>query len=121
MTTTTNRRARRACSALLAVLSGSLLAAGAGAGPARAAEHSQVPLYYQQLNNDCEASALRMMLAAHGIQADDQAILKHIGVDLVHNRFGRSGPNSGDPYRAFVGDPNGSESDGTGYGVYYPR
>ncbi|MFJ4184484.1 C39 family peptidase [Kitasatospora sp. NPDC089509] len=108
---------------LIAVLTTATLAAGPGyAPPASASEASavSVPYYHQQLANDCEAAALRMILAARGTKADDQLILDEIGVDRVHYEFGHSGPLSGDPYVAFVGDPDGSEVDGTGYGVYYP-
>ncbi len=90
-----------------------------GTTPAAAAG-SVVPWYRMQLRNDCEASALRMVLAARGVHAGDQAILGRIGVDRVHHRFGRSGPLAGNPFRAFVGDPNGSEVAGTGFGVYAP-
>ncbi|MFI8460577.1 C39 family peptidase [Kitasatospora sp. NPDC085464] len=118
----TPRRARRLprggrLTALAAALAGAatlLCAAPSGAAT------TAVPHYSQQLANDCEAASLRMVLAARGVQVGDQAILARIGVDRVHYQFGVSGPLSGDPYRAFVGDPNGSETAGTGYGVYYP-
>ncbi|MEU8513901.1 C39 family peptidase [Kitasatospora sp. NPDC048722] len=74
----------------------------------------------QQLANDCEAASLRMVLAARGVHVGDQDVLARIGVDRVHYQVGVSGPLSGDPYRAFVGDPDGSEAAGTGFGVYYP-
>ncbi|MGW4562136.1 C39 family peptidase [Streptomyces sp. NPDC004561] len=77
-------------------------------------------MFGMQLRNDCEATALRMVLASHGIQAGDQDILNKIGVDRTHFQFGRSGPVSGNPFRSFVGDPNGSEVAGTGFGVYAP-
>lgn len=82
--------------------------------------HHPVPSYAQQQANDCEATALRMILAGRGIHRSDAQLLASIGVDLKHPHFGYSGPTSGDPYRAFVGSPNGSESAGTGYGVFYP-
>jgi uncharacterized protein YvpB len=88
--------------------------------PPSSAVSAAVPAYQQQLGNDCEASSLRMVLAAHGVQASDQDVLGHIGVDLAHPQAGVSGPLSGDPFTAFVGDPNGSEAAGTGFGVYYP-
>ncbi|MFB7906090.1 C39 family peptidase [Kitasatospora sp. NPDC056076] len=113
---TITSRARAAC---LAVLTTATLAAGAG--PASAAPVAvSVPSYEQQLGDDCEAAALRMLLAARGVRADDQQILDRIGVDRDHPEFGHSGPLSGDPYVAFVGDPDGSESAGTGFGVYSP-
>ncbi|MFF2079160.1 C39 family peptidase [Kitasatospora sp. NPDC058162] len=117
MTTTSRVRAT-----WLAVLTAATVAAGTGAAPAAPAAPAaaSVPYYDQQLGNDCEAAALRMLLAARGVTADDQQILDRIGVDLVHHEFGHSGPLSGDPYVAFVGDPDGSESAGTGFGVYSP-
>ncbi|MFJ7245039.1 C39 family peptidase [Kitasatospora sp. NPDC098652] len=117
-------RARATWLAVLttATLTTTSLAAGAGpvsAAPAAPAAAS-VPYYEQQLGNDCEAAALRMLLAARGVTADDQQILDRIGVDRDHPEFGHSGPRSGDPYEAFVGDPDGSETAGTGFGVYSP-
>lgn len=88
--------------------------------PPIAFPHDPVPSYRQQLSNDCEATALRMILAGRGIARSDRQLLSSIGVDLKHPHYGYSGPTSGDPYRAFVGSPNGSESGGSGYGVFYP-
>jgi uncharacterized protein YvpB len=79
-----------------------------------------VPWFHQQLRDDCEAAALRMVLAARGVAVSDREVLDRVGVDLDHPEFGHSGPRSGDPYRAFVGDPDGSERGGTGFGVYAP-
>jgi uncharacterized protein YvpB len=79
-----------------------------------------VPWFHQQLRDDCEAAALRMVLAARGVRVSDREVLDRVGVDLDHPEFGHSGPRSGDPYRAFVGDPDGSERGGTGFGVYAP-
>lgn len=83
--------------------------------------HLAVPEYRQQESDDCEAASLRMVLAYRGIRRSDAQLLATIGVDLKHPGFGRSGSTSGDPYRAFVGSPNGSEVGGSGYGVFYPR
>ena len=108
----------RVTAAVLAVL-GAVGAPGTTAwadpdGPA------PVPWLHQQLHDDCEAAALRMVLAARRVQVSDQQIMDRVGVDRDHPEFGHSGPRSGDPYRAFVGDPNGSERGGTGFGVYAP-
>ncbi|MFD0328391.1 C39 family peptidase [Streptacidiphilus monticola] len=104
---------------------GAALAAAAVLGltaPAQALDRRmRVPVYRQQLRDDCEAASLRMLLAYRGRHLGDAQLLARIGVDRRHPGFGRSGPRSGDPYRAFVGDPDGSELRGTGYGVYYPR
>ncbi len=107
----------RVISGILAVLGAVALpgpALAAGGGP------QAMPWFHQQLHDDCEAAALRMVLAARGLDVSDQAVLARIGVDLGHPGFGRSGPSSGDPYRAFVGNPDGSERAGTGFGVYAP-
>nr|WP_267887619.1 C39 family peptidase [Streptomyces sp. TP-A0356] len=81
---------------------------------------SDVPLYGMQLRNNCEAASLRMVLAARGVRTGEQEILNQIGVDRSHTQFGRSGSLSGNPFRSFVGNPDGSEKAGTGFGVYYP-
>src|SRR2546421_8118708 len=94
--------------------------AAADSNPEPPSASTIVPMYGMQLSNDCEAASLRMVLAARGVQATDEAILNQIGVDRVHYQFGQSGSLSGNPFRAFVGDPNGSETVGTGFGVYSP-
>ncbi|QMU69518.1 C39 family peptidase [Streptacidiphilus sp. P02-A3a] len=106
------------------VIAGILAVLGAAALPGSALAAADgprvMPWFHQQLHDDCEAAALRMVLAARGLEYADRAVLARIGVDLDHAGFGRSGPHSGDPYRAFVGDPDGSERAGTGFGVYAP-
>ena len=104
-----------------ALLLGLLPAADADAAALPTTRVMHLPRYRQQLANDCEAAALRTALAYRGHKRSDKQLLASIGVDLKHPRFGRSGKTSGDPYRAFVGSPNGSEVHGTGYGVFYPR
>ncbi|WP_370145634.1 C39 family peptidase [Streptacidiphilus sp. EB129] len=93
----------------------------ASAAPTPTSRWMGVPMYHQQLADDCEAASLRMILAYRGHHYTDQQLLQKIGVDSAHPRFGTSGPKTGDPYRAFVGNPNGDEGRGTGYGVFYPR
>ncbi|MBC3841469.1 hypothetical protein GXW82_17775 [Streptacidiphilus sp. 4-A2] len=98
-----------------------LLSAVALAGrPAAATDGLGVPWFHQQLHDDCEAAALRMVLAGRGLAVSDLDVLARVGIDLAHAEFGHSGARSGDPYRTFVGDPDGSERHGTGYGVYAP-
>lgn len=101
-------------------MTATVLVTGTGTGAASGRIAVAVPYYHQQLSNDCEAGALRMVLASRGVYAGDLAILNRIGVDRKHYRAGRSGPLAGNPFRAFVGDPNGSEVAGTGFGAYYP-
>jgi uncharacterized protein YvpB len=102
------------------VLLASTAVVGNATHSAAAESDGAVPAYMMQLSNDCEATSLRMILAARGIQVDDEEILNQIGIDRTHYQFGRSGPLAGNPFRAFVGDPNGSETAGTGFGVYSP-
>jgi uncharacterized protein YvpB len=76
----------------------------------------------QVLHNDCEATALSMILAAAGI---------HAGQLELQERLPRSGPLDpqpvtgsslfrwGDPERGFVGRPAGGGTEG-GFGVYEP-
>lgn len=80
-----------------------------------------VPYYHQQYNDDCEAAALRMLLAYRHHNLTDAQILTKIHVDLAHPYAGYSGSRSGDPYVSFVGNPKGEELYNTGFGVYYPR
>lgn len=114
---TTRTRVVRAAAVLVLLCAGGV---AAGAGPAAGAATGGVPWYHQLYRSDCEASALRMVMAARGRYAGDVAVLARIGVDRVHYRFGVSGPLSGDPFRAFVGDPAGDDHLGTGFGVYAP-
>ncbi|WP_280701347.1 C39 family peptidase [Kitasatospora sp. GP82] len=107
----------RLAAALAVVLAGAVTMIGAVPS---GAVGTGVPMYQQQLGNDCEAASLRMVLAARGVLVGDQDVLARIGVDLTHYQAGDSGPLAGDPFRSFVGDPDGSEADGTGFGVYYP-
>jgi uncharacterized protein YvpB len=76
----------------------------------------------QVLHNDCESTALSMLLAAAGVRA---------GQLRLQSRIPRSGPLDpeqvtgstlfrwGDPERGFVGRPAGGGSEG-GFGVYEP-
>jgi uncharacterized protein YvpB len=76
----------------------------------------------QVLHNDCEATALSMLLAAAGVRA---------GQLELQDRLPRSGPLDpepvagstlfrwGDPERGFVGRPAGGGTEG-GFGVYEP-
>jgi hypothetical protein len=88
-----------------------------GAPPASSTRTLNVPWYHQQYVLSCEEAALRMGLAYHAIGVDDGAVLGVIGIDRTHYW---AGPGGGDPFRSFVGDPNGSEVTNTGYGTYFP-
>jgi len=77
-----------------------------------------VPWYHQQYNLSCEEASLSMVLAFAGHPTTEKQIYDQVTIDTVHYWAGRAG--GGDPYLQFVGDPNGSEVQQTGYGVYWP-
>ena len=63
-----------------------------------------------------------MALLAKGVDRSENWILAQMGADLrraVMDQFGDV-LRWGDPYATFVGNVNGLEYNGTGYGVYYP-
>jgi uncharacterized protein YvpB len=76
-----------------------------------------VPWYHQQYNLSCEESSLSMVLSFLGHPTTEKQIFDQIKVDTLHYWAGK--PGGGDPYVDFVGDPNGSEVQQTGYGVYW--
>ena len=76
-----------------------------------------MPWYHQTYNLSCEESSLSMVLAFYGHPTTEKQVLDQIGVDTVHPSAPKAG--GGDPYLTFVGDPNGSEVQQTGYGVYW--
>jgi uncharacterized protein YvpB len=57
-----------------------------------------------------------MALGYYRVAVTDDTVLGAIGVDRAHSF---TGPGGGDPFRSFVGDPNGSEIANTGYGTYW--
>ena len=77
-----------------------------------------VPVYHQQYNLSCEESSLSMALSFFGHPTSEQQVFTQIGIDRDHYWAGK--PGGGDPFLDFVGDPNGSEVQQTGYGVYWP-
>jgi uncharacterized protein YvpB len=113
---------RRRTGALLAAPLLALAGLAATALPARAASYMiAAPLYAQQHSLSCEAAALRIALAAKGIDVSENWILGTMGADTraaVYN--GNGVVHWGDPYATFVGNVNGSEPTYTGYGVYPP-
>lgn len=75
-----------------------------------------VPYYRQVYAQSCEAASLRMALAYRGIQSSDWDILQKFGYaprskDVESNSWD-------DPQKQFVGDVNGNQGKGTGWGVY---
>ncbi len=75
-----------------------------------------VPFYYQQFAQSCEAASVRMALAYRGTSATDWQILQKFGynprsLDKKNNIWD-------DPQKQFVGDVKGNQGKGTGWGVY---
>lgn len=76
-----------------------------------------VPMYYQQYAQSCEAASLRMALAYKGAGSpSDWSILQRFGynprsLDKKNNIWD-------DPQQQFVGDVKGNQGKGTGWGVY---
>ena len=79
-----------------------------------------VPLYRQIHGLDCEAAALQMALAHERIYVNQNRLLNAMGIDWRQPVVDGTGFHWGDPYTNFVGNPDGSEIRGTGYGTYAP-
>jgi uncharacterized protein YvpB len=82
---------------------------------------SGVTFYYQDHPLSCEEAATSMALTHQGIFVSQDQILAELGADrrpMYRDASGRV--RWGNPYETFVGNVNGSESNFTGYGTYYP-
>ncbi len=80
-----------------------------------------VTFIYQNHPLSCEEASTSMALTHQGIYLSQDQILKEVGADLrpmYVDAYGRL--RWGNPYETFVGNVNGSESNYTGYGTYYP-
>ena len=75
-----------------------------------------VPYYKQAHAQSCEAASLRMALAYRGVQDSDWNILQKFGYAPTH--WNKETTVWDDPNQRFVGDVNGSQGAGTGWGVY---
>lgn len=75
-----------------------------------------VPYYKQAYAQSCEAASVRMALAYRGIGTSDWDVLQKFG---YHPRHKNQEANEwDDPQKQFVGDVNGQQGNGTGWGVY---
>jgi uncharacterized protein YvpB len=82
---------------------------------------SGVTFYYQDHPLSCEEAATSMALTHQGINLSQDQILAELGADRRAEYVDSSGRvRWGNPYETFVGNVNGSESNFTGYGTYYP-
>ena len=75
-----------------------------------------VPYYSQAYAQSCEAADVRMALAYRGIYSNDWDILQRFG---YNPRPKNQETNTwDDPQQQFVGDVDGHQKNGTGWGVY---
>jgi uncharacterized protein YvpB len=82
---------------------------------------SGVPFIYQNHSLSCEEAATSMAMAHQGIYVSQDQILAEIGADTRPMYVdGQGRVRWGNPYQTFVGNVNGSESNWTGFGTYYP-
>src|ERR671936_1481492 len=68
----------------------------------------------------CEAAALQMALSHEGVNVSQDDVLALIPVDKRSPESDADGMHWGNPFTTFVGDVDGSEVDGSGYGTYFP-
>ncbi|TME24782.1 MAG: hypothetical protein E6I67_00205 [Chloroflexi bacterium] len=82
---------------------------------------SGVTFIYQNHPLSCEEAATSMALTHQGIYVSQDQILNEIGADLRAESVDAQGRvRWGNPYQTFVGNVNGSESNYTGFGTFYP-
>jgi uncharacterized protein YvpB len=79
-----------------------------------------VPVYRQTRNLNCETAAMQMGLAYYGHYYSQDTLFAYENADLRPATWIGGVLHWGDPYTNFVGNVNGSETNLTGYGVYYP-
>ncbi len=110
-----------------AAVTASLKQVAAGADHAVAVVLSQthviggVAMIYQNHPLSCEEASTSMALTHQGIHVSQDQILAEIGADLRPKYVDAAGRvRWGNPYETFVGNVNGSESNYTGFGTYWP-
>jgi uncharacterized protein YvpB len=82
---------------------------------------SGVTFIYQNHPLSCEEAATSMALSHQGISVSQDQILNEIGADRRSEYVDAQGRvRWGNPYQTFVGNVNGSESNYTGFGTFYP-
>jgi uncharacterized protein YvpB len=82
---------------------------------------SGVTFIYQNHPLSCEEAATSMALTHQGINVSQDEILAEIGADRRGMYVDGNGRvRWGNPYETFVGNVNGSESNYTGFGTFYP-
>ncbi|HUY73073.1 MAG TPA: C39 family peptidase [Candidatus Dormibacteraeota bacterium] len=82
---------------------------------------SGITFYYQDHPLSCEEAATSMALSHQGINVSEDQILAEIGADTRPMYVdGQGRVRWGNPYQTFVGKVDGSESNYTGFGTFYP-
>jgi uncharacterized protein YvpB len=82
---------------------------------------SGVTFIYQNHSLSCEEAATSMALTHQGINLSQDQILAELGADRRRMYVDNSNRvRWGNPYQTFVGSVDGSESNYTGYGTFYP-
>jgi len=82
---------------------------------------SGVSFIYQNHPLSCEEAATSMAMTHQGIYVSQDQILAELGADRRPMYVDSSGRvRWGNPYLTFVGNVNGSESNYTGFGTFYP-
>ena len=85
------------------------------------AVYLKAPLIRQSMRLDCESAALTVALQTKHIALTQSWVFSELPKETRSAVVSRQRPVTwGDPYAAFVGNVQGSESNYTGYGVYWP-
>ncbi|HXM59118.1 MAG TPA: C39 family peptidase [Candidatus Dormibacteraeota bacterium] len=95
---------------------------GPAALPDATAGLLDIAIDLQDQRATCEVAALKMALSGRGILTDERTLLAAAGIDGRAPEVDARGNilRWGDPETAFVGSPDGSPPEHTGYGVYAP-
>lgn len=85
------------------------------------AVYLNAPTIHQNMPLDCESAALAVALQTKGLPVTQAWVFAELPKQPQRAVVSGARPVTwGDPYEAFVGNVDGSESNYTGYGVYYP-
>lgn len=85
------------------------------------AAYLNAPIIHQNMPLDCESAALAVALQTKGISLTQAWVFSELPKQPQKPVLSGARPAAwGDPYAAFVGNVDGSETRYTGYGVYYP-
>jgi uncharacterized protein YvpB len=80
----------------------------------------EIPHRHQVHKETCESASLSMILAHESISASEDDVISLLPVQSEAGTYSAGILHWGNPFEAFVGEIDGSESNYTGYGTYYP-